>query len=164
MAAGNPTVTQNNKTATLADYDNSYDKWLVANWAPKFPAASGCYSDTDGFGNTQKIVAEFIANHSKTAASADYAAGYCYNYTPSNSVPGLEKHTWFLGSVKDVSEIRALSHTLLIPISWFVGALNTCSQYSAVYVWQILAGGRSSDSYKYSDGYAIPLADLILET
>jgi hypothetical protein len=163
VAAGNTTVTQNGKTATLADYDNSYDKWLAANWSPKFPAASGCYSDTDGFGNTQKIVANFIANHSKTAASVDYAAGYCYNFTPSDSVPGLEKGKWFLGAVKDVGEIRSLSHTLIPALAWGASLLLSSSQYSSAYAWCVDQKGYTSSIRKYTRRPCIPIADLIIE-
>ena len=164
VAAGNTQVTQNNKTATLADYDNSYDKWLAANWSPKFPAASGCYSDTDGFGYTQKIVAEFIANHSKTAASADYAAGYCYNYTPSDSCPGLEKHSWFLGTIKDMGEVRPLTHTLQTAIAWGSGYLWSCSQYSSINAWLVGYYGLVYDDKKYNGFTVVPLADLFLNT
>jgi len=164
VAAGSTTVTENGKTATLADYDNDYDKWLAENWAPKFPAASGCYSDTDGIGYTRKIVADFVANHSKTESSTDFAAGYCYNYTPSNDVPGLEKHKWFLGTIKDMGEVRPLTHTLQTAIAWGSGYLWSCSQYSASGAWRVGFNGYVFSSDKYYGLAVVPLADLILNT
>ena len=162
VAAGNTTVTQNSKTATLADYSYNYDKFLAFNYSPLFPASSGAFSDTDGMGNTRKIVADFIANHSKTDASADYAAGYCYNYTPG-AAPGLEKHAWFLGSIKDVGEVRHLTHTLVVSMSWGSGRLLSSSNISDTYVWAMLAGGYTDRSSKTSAFYSVPLADLVIE-
>ena len=163
VAAGNTTVTQNGKTATLADYNNNYDKFLAYHFSPMFPVSNGFYSDADGFGNTQKIVAEFIANHGKTQSSDDYAAGYCYNYTPGNSVPGLEKHSWFLGVMKDVGEVRPLTHTLLTPISWKYGILSTSSQATTSSNSGIIsAEGVTSYGGKHVMRYVIPLADLII--
>ena len=164
VAAGNSTVTQNGKTATLADYDYDYDKFVAFHYAPKFPAANGCYSDTDGIGYTRKIVADFIANHSKSDSSADYAAGYCYNYTPGNSVPGLEKHKWFLGTIKDMGEVRALTHTLRSALAWGSGLLWSCSQYSAYRAWSVGDGGNVDPNDKYYGLPVVPLADLILTT
>ena len=164
VAAGSATVTQNGTTVTMANYNNSYDRWVAMSYTPKFPAASGCYSDTDGFGNTQKIVAEFIANHSKTAASADYAAGYCYNYTPSDSCPGLEKHSWFLGMIKDMGEVRPLTHTLQTAIAWGSGYLWSCSQSSSYAAWSVHSYGLVYTNAKYAGLTVVPLADLFLNT
>ena len=160
--AGNATVTGNGKTVTLADYDNSYDKFLAHNYSPLWPALSGCYSDNDAIGNTRKIVAEFVANHSKTEASVDYAAGYCYNYTIN--APGLGKRQWFLGTIKDVGELRALSHTLPTPLAWGGSYLWSSSQYSADYAGDVGSRGDVSYSGKYYGFTAIPLSDLILES
>jgi hypothetical protein len=115
-------------------------------------------------GNTRKIVADFIANHSKTDGSTDYAAGYCYNYTPSNSVPGLEKHKWFLGSIKDMGEVRALTHTLRSAIAWGSGRLWSSSQCSARAAWSVYAYGVTYDNDKYFGFTVVPLSDLILTT
>ena len=161
VVAGQTTVTQNNVTATLADFDYSYDKWLAYNFAPLWPAASGCYSDTDGIGNTKKIVADFVANHGKSLTSEDYAAGYCYNY--AINAPGLGKHQWFLGVIKDAGEIRALSHTLQTAMAWGSGYLWSCSQYSAAYGWYVSPGGLIYRYSKSSVINAVPLSDLILE-
>ena len=160
-AAGNTTVTQNGKTATLADYDNSYDKWLAQNFAPLWPALSGCYSDKDGIEMTRKIVAEFVANHSKTTSSTDFAAGYCYNY--NKAAPGLGKRQWFLGTIKDVGELRAMTHTLPTPIAWGSGYLWSASQYSSNNAWRLNGGGLLYDGSKYYGFTVVPLADLILE-
>ena len=161
VVAGQSTVTQNNVTATLADFDFSYDKWLAYNFAPLWPAASGCYADNDGAGNTRKIVVNFVANHSKTEASVDYAAGYCYNY--AINAPGLGKHQWFLGVIKDVGEIRALSHTLQTAMAWRAGFLWSCSQYSAAHAWSVYQNGFVSYNGKSSGFSVVPLSDLILE-
>ena len=161
VVAGDSTVTQNGKTATLADYDYSYDKWLAYNFAPLWPAASGCYADKDGIGNTRKIVTEFVANHGKSLTSVDYAAGYCYNY--SVNAPGLGKHQWFLGVIKDVGEIRALSHTLITALAWGAGVFWSTTQNSTTYSWYVYANGRLDIFYKYYGFYVVPLADLILE-
>ena len=164
VADGNTSVTENGKTINMANYDFIFDKYMAACWAPKFPAKAGCYSDTDGMDNTRKIVADFIANHSKTDGSTDYAAGYCYNYTPSNSVPGLEKHKWFLGSIKDMGEVRALTHTLRSAIAWGSGHLWSSSQYSANYAWYVNYYGLTYGYYKYNGLTVVPLSDLILTT
>ena len=161
VVAGQTTVTQNNVTATLADFDYSYDKWLAYNFAPLWPAASGAYMDYDGIGNTIKIVTNFVANHSKSLTSVDYAAGYCYNY--SVNAPGLGKHQWYLGVIKDVGEMRALTHTLRTAIAWGAGYLWPSSQYSAAYAWYVNASGYVYANYKYSGFAVVPLSDLILE-
>lgn len=161
VVAGQTTVTQNNVTATLADFEYSYDKWLAYNFAPIWPDASGCYADKDGAGNTKKIVTEFVANHSKTEASIDYAAGYCYNY--AINAPGLGKHQWFLGVIKDAGEIRALSHTLQTAMAWGAGALWSCSQSFAAYAWGVYQFGSVYRYSKYYGIYVVPLSDLILE-
>ena len=161
VVAGQTTVTQNNVTETLADYDYSYDKWLAYNFAPLWPAYEGCYSDNDGIGNTRKIVSEFIANHGKTEASADYAAGYCYNH--SVDAPGLGKHQWFLGVLKDVAELRTLSYTLAVAISWGNGTIWSSSQAASSSAWYIEGGSRSFYTVKYRSFTVIPLADLIIE-
>lgn len=161
VVAGQSTVTQNGVTETLADYDYSYDKWLSYNFAPLWPAASGCYADKDGIGNTKKIVTDFVANHGKSLTSVDYAAGYCYNY--SVNAPGLGKHHWFLGIIKDAGEVRALTHTLVTAISWGTNYVWSSSQRSTSVAWSIYASGSTYRSYKYLTYAAIPLADLILE-
>jgi hypothetical protein len=159
--AGDATVTQNNVTATLADFDYSYDKWLAYNFAPLWPAASGCYSENDGIGNTRKIVTEFVANHGKSLSDDNYAAGYCYNY--SVNAPGLGKHHWFLGVAKDMGEVRPVSHTLQTAAAWGTGAFWSCSQHSAAYAWRTPVNGSIDYNTKYREFSAIPLADLILE-
>lgn len=162
VVAGSTTVTQNNKTVTLADYDYSYDKFLSQNYAPLWPAAEGAYSDSDGMKNTRAIVADFIANHGKTESSTDFAAGYCLNY--SVNAPGLGKGSWFLGVLKDVGELRAMTHTFVTEISWGYSHLWSSSQYSAIYAWLVLSIGLVSGYYKYNGFTAIPLSDLILES
>lgn len=161
VVAGQTTVTQNNVTATLADFDYSYDKWLAYNFAPLWPAASGCWADKDGIGNTKKIVTEFVANHGKSLTSVDYAAGYCYNYVVN--APGLGKHQWFLGVIKDVGEIRALSHTLITAMAWGQGYLWSSSRYSAAYAWYVSNPGYVIYNTKYNGFYVVPLSDLTLE-
>ena len=161
VIAGNATVTGNGKTVTMADYDNSYDKFLEYHFSPLWPALSGCYSDRNGAENTRKIVAEFVANHSKTEASVDFAAGYCYNY--SKNAPGLGKRQWFLGVIKDVGELRALSHALPTPLAWGGSYLWSSSQYSASTAWLVGGYGFVYSYSKYSGFTAIPLSDLILE-
>ena len=161
VVAGQTTVTQNGKTATLADFDYSYDNWLAYNFAPLWPAASGGYKDKDGRGNTIKIVTEFVANHGKSLTSVDYAAGYCYNY--SVNAPGLGKHQWFLGVVKDYGEIRALTHTLLTPYAWSSGYAWTSSNATPSGAWHVNYRGYISVTNKNYGFQSIPLADLILE-
>ena len=149
VAAGQATVTQNSKTATLADYDYSYDKWLAYNFAPLWPAASGIYADKDGIGNTKKIVTEFVANHGKSLTSVDYAAGYCYNY--SVNAPGLGKHQWFLGTLKDIGEAITLIHTLLVPVSWGSSLFwSSCIYNSSTAAWLMRAPGYTYYTNKYS--------------
>lgn len=161
VVAGQTTVTQNGVTETLADYNYSYDKWLAYNFAPLWPAASGCYADKDGIGNTKKIVTEFVANHGKSLTSVDYAAGYCYNY--SVNAPGLGKHAWFLGVIKDVGELRALSHTLQVAIAWGSGYFWSASNYNANNGWAVAVNGRLFGTYKYTGMESTPLSDIILE-
>lgn len=162
VVAGQSTVTQNGVTETLADYDYSYDKWLAYNFAPLWPAASGCYADTDGIGNTKKIVTEFVANHGKALTSVDYAAGYCYNY--SVNAPGLGKHHWFLGVIKDTCETRSLSHTWQTASAWGVGSLWSSSLYSDSNAWYDNPRGTCNPyGAMYVEQATIPLADLILE-
>lgn len=161
VVAGQTTVTQNGVTETLADYGYSYDKWLAYNFAPLWPAASGCYADTDGIGNTIKIVSDFVANHGKSVTSADYAAGYCYNYAVN--APGLGKHQWFLGVIKDAGEIRALTHTLITAIAWGGSDLWSGSQNNSSSAWNVRSQGYTFGGRKYNSFYAVPLADLILE-
>jgi hypothetical protein len=161
VVAGQATVTQNNVTATLSDFDYSYDKWLAYNFAPLWPAASGCYADNDGIGNTIKIVSDFVANHGKSLTSADYAAGYCYNY--SVNAPGLGKHQWYLGVTKDVGEIRSISHTLQVAISGSGGNMWTSVQWNIARSWRIGSDGTTLDGIKNSSYHSIPIADLILE-
>lgn len=158
--SGATTVTENGKTATMADYNNSYDKFLEYNFSPLFPSL-GLFSDIDAMGNTRKIVADFVANHGKTEASEDFAAGYCYNYAVS--APGLGARQWFLGSMKDVFEVRVLSYTLRIPISWAHESFVTCCQSGGSTCWTCPTQGMSYSYYKNDLYYAVPLADLILE-
>jgi len=158
--AGNATVTGNGKTVTLADYGNSFDKFLAFNYAPLWPA-TGVYSDTDGVSNTSKIVAEFVANHGKTAASADYAAGYCYNYYVN--APGLGKRQWYLGVLKDSADLCSIRHALPTALAWGVGYFWSSSQYTAARAWYIDSVGLTNFYDKSNGFYAVPLADLILE-
>ena len=162
VAAGDTTVTENGRTITLADFKNRYDIFLAWYYEPKFPVNDGVMQETDGFDNTQKIVADFIENHSKTSASVDYAAGYCYNHMPSNSVPGLEKHAWFLGTVKDVIEIRSLSYTLMSPIAWGNDYLQTSSQFNANQSWVVDPNGATYNRSKSASGTVVPIADLFI--
>ena len=162
VAAGAETVSQNGKTATLADYGYLYDKWLSHNWSPKFPAATGVYADASGHGNTRKIVADFVANHGKDADTSDYAAGYCFNYTPDGAVPGLGKHAWFLGTIDAVGELLALSHTLMHPLAWKGSRFWSSSQYNKRYGWVANANGSIGFNNKNSGAYAVPLADIII--
>jgi len=159
--AGNPTVTGNGKTVTLADFDMIFDKYLAYNFAPLYPASAGAYVESDGMSNTRKIVAEFVANHGKTENSDDYAAGYCYNYAVS--APGLGKRQWFLGVIKDVGEIIAIRHTLPTALAWGSGYFWAASQYSNSNAWVIAPLGISSSLTKDYQIGAVPLADLILE-
>lgn len=164
VIAGEQTVTERGKTATLADYDYSYDKWLAYNFAALWPSASGCFSDKDGISNTRKIVAEFVANHGKGGSSADYAAGFCYNYAVN--APGLGLHQWHLGSVPEAGEIRALSHTLITALAWNSGYIWASTQYGTPYAWYINYNGMTdwrNSKTQNVNYYAIPLADLILE-
>lgn len=162
VQAGEATVTENGKTAILADFQNNYDRFLSYNYAPLWPANSGSFADSDGFGCTSKIVSEFIANHGKTINSDDYAAGYCYNY--SINAPGLGKHNWFLGTLKDIGEVRPLTHTVLTPSAWGTGYIWSVSQITSTEAWGI--GGYGGIDYRYAKNTAMmafPLADLILE-
>ena len=161
VSAGQTTVTENGKTAILADFDYSWDKWISYNFAPLWPAASGCYADNDGIGNTVKIVTDYVANHGKLLTDDNYAAGYCYNY--SVNAPGLGKHYWLLGVIKDVGEIRPLSHTLLSPIAWGVGDFWSSSQYTRGSSWCLNNPGFINSYAKSRVFTAVPLADLILE-
>ena len=160
VTAGNSTVTQNSKTVTLADFDYDFDKYLAYNFSPKFPAASGCYADTNGISNTRNIVVDFVANHSKSSTSTDYAAGYCYNY--SVNAPGMGAHQWFLGTIKDMGEVRALTHTLLTPITWGSGYLWSSTQYSGTGAWGVNGPGRAVNPNKYNEFSVVPLVDITL--
>lgn len=164
VVAGDATVTQNDRTVTLADYDFSFDKWVSLNFSPLWPAASGAYNDYDGIGNTKKIVEAFVAEHGKTQSSTDYAAGYCYNY--AINAPGLGKHQWFLGVLKDVGEIRALTHTLLTPLAWNTVYLRSSTLYLGGDAWYVNYNGMTDwrNGPTGDTNYrVIPLADLILE-
>ena len=161
VVAGDETVTQNNKTAVLANYNYSYDNWIAINFTPLWPAASGCYSGDEGRVQTKKIVTDFVANHGKSLSSADYAAGSCYNY--SVNAPGLGKHQWFLGAIRDVGEYVALCHTLLYPFAWGVMFSWSSSQYSNAHAWAVNSNGMIYNNNKYRQLVPVPLADLILE-
>ena len=161
IVAGQATVTGSGKTVTIADYDNSFDKYFSYNWSPLWPAESGAYFDKDAIGNTIKIVTEFVTNQGKSLTSVDYAAGYCYNY--SVNAPGLGKHQWFLGVMKDAGEIRALSHTLITPFAWGGSYLWSSTLSTAARAWCVANNGRTADANKDQTFEAVPLADLILE-
>ena len=161
VAAGEATVTQNGKTATLADYDYNYDKFMATKFSPLWPAAIGGYSDTDGMKNTRAIVSDFVANHSKTEGSTDYAAGYCRNYTVN--APRLVKGSWFLGTLKDVGELNTLLHALPVPTTWGGMTQWTSSQVSDSAGWSMFVSVLTFNYAKNRTFIAVPLADLILE-
>ena len=158
---GDATVSGNGKTVTMADYGNSFDKFLAYHYAPLYPAADGVYVDTDGMANTAKIVSEFVASHGKTTASVDYAAGYCYNYT--KSAPGLGKRQWFLGTMRENADVCAIRHALPIPYAWNSGFFSSSSIYSYSSIWGLSLVGNTVNYPKNTALGALPLADLILE-
>jgi hypothetical protein len=161
VIAGNDTVTGNGKTVTLADYDFSYDKFLAYNYAPLFPDRSGAFIDTNGMADTVAIVSDFVANHGKTTSSDDYAAGYCYNY--SINAPGLGKHQWFFGTIKDISEVRLITYALPTPIAWSSEFLWSATQYSSGNAWYMSPAGATRYNSMTAGQVVIPLADIILE-
>ena len=168
IAAGyspSATITVNNKTVNLADYDFSYDKFLKEEYAPRKRPTSGTWSDTDGRGNTRKIVQEFIANHGKTEASADYAAGYCYNY--SVNAPGLGKGQWFFGTIMDMAEVDKIRHTLLTALSWTSGTLWSSTLHSDSqfrYAFYVYHNSYVLFNNKYNRTYVVPVSDLTLNS
>lgn len=159
--SGATTVTGGGKTITLANYDNNYDRFLDLNYSPLWPAVNGSFSDKDGIGHTKLIVDEFVANHGKTSGSVDYAAGYCYNYAVN--APGLGKYQWYLGVIKDIGEIAGIMHTLLIPLSWSVAYLSSCSQNALASALYIDPNSATYGYTKNTQAFSVPLADLILE-
>ena len=161
IAAGEETVTARGKTVTMADFDYSFDKFLLINWAPLWPASSGAYAESKGIINTRKIVNDAVANHGKTLSSADYAAGYCYNY--SINPPGLGRCSWFLGVISEVCDLRVISHSLLVPIAWRSGKFWSSSMYSSTAAWVIQEAGYTDYFSKHNNFTVVPLADLILE-
>lgn len=159
------TITVNGQTVTPAQFEYSYDKFIDWYYGPAFPANGGCYGvDTDGRENTRKIVTAFIDTLGKISADTDvsYAAGYCYNY--SVNAPGLGRTQWFLGTIKDMGEVRPLSHSLLSPIAWRSGYLWSSTQYSANHAWNVRNNGNVDYNHKYYGFTAVPLSDLILTT
>lgn len=171
VAAGNATVTQNSKTATLADYNYDYDKFIAQNFVAMYPAPDGLICDSDGIGNTNKIVAAFIGKTDMngnpiTANSTTYAAGYCYNYSISGC-PELSAHRWFLGTLKDLLEISVLRHTFRSPISWSASFGFWSSTFHNRGTGDGLISGLGvrgtiGQYYKYNATVnTIPLADII---
>lgn len=158
------TITVNGQTVTPAQFDYSYDKFLDWYYGPAFPAREGCYGvDTDGRENTRKIVTAYVDGGKFSAdTDASYAAGYCYNY--SVNAPGLSRTQWFLGAIKDMGEVRPLSHTLLSPIAWRGGYLWSSTQYSAGNAWYLGSDGSVDRYHKDNVFSAVPLSDLILTT
>lgn len=161
LAAGNETVTQNGKTANMSDYDYDFDRYLAANFAPLWPAAQGVYSDTDGRKNTRKIVENFVANHGKSATSADYAAGYCLNY--SINAPGLGRGNWYLGVISEYAPLIALSYMMVVPFAWGSSRIWSSSQSASNRSWDVNNNGFINQDNKINGYMVIPLAELILE-
>lgn len=166
LSAGETTVTQNGKTVTLSDYDNSYDKYLAFNWSPLRPSATGAFADISGMENTRKIVTASIGKtdsngNTITANSTSYAAGYCYNYAVN--APGLGKRSWYLGSLQDIGEVSALSYAMPTAIAWHVQSFWSSVQASAQNAWRIAVYGFTYYNPKFYGFYVVPLADLILE-
>ena len=166
LSSGQSSVTQNGKTVVLSDYKYSFDIYSELNFAPKWPASSGAYSDLDGMANTVEIANDFLGKTDKngnliTLQSETYAIGYCYNY--SINAPGLGKHSWFLGTIKDVGEICALRHTLITTLAWRSGYLWSSTRYSEGAAWYVYPYGYTYSGVNYRSYYAVPLADLILE-
>lgn len=162
--APNATITVNSKTVTPADFDYDYDKFLQYYYKPKFPVATGALADLDGRENTRKIVTAFVDTLGKISSDTDvsYAAGYCYNY--SVNAPGLGRTQWFLGVLKDVAEVRPLTHTLKTAIAWRSGYLWSSTQYSSSRFWYMNYYGTTLNTSKYAALNALPLAELILTT
>lgn len=162
VVAGASTVTENGKTANMADYDYDYDKFLNTEFCPLWPASEGVFRHNDGKSYTRLIVADFIANHGKAETSVDYAAGYCYNY--SVNAPGLRKKNWFFGSIKDVSDIGRISYTLPVPAAWGGGSIFWSSnQVYAASAWVLFTGALTFNYNKNNSFAVVPLADLIIE-
>lgn len=141
-----------------ADYGYSYDRFMNTIYQPRVPAAEGALADADGRANTRAIYDWLTTNKSASIANAS-AAGYCWNYAVSN-VPGLEAHSWFLGSIRDVGEIAAFRYVW--GGSWGSGYLWSSTQYSAYGAWRVGDGGGADTNVKYYEFAAVPLADLIL--
>lgn len=156
------TITIQSKTVVPATYNYDFDVFMRAMYHPKKWPKTGAYLDMDGRVNTRKIVTDFIANHGKTAASVDYAAGYCYNYAVA--APGLGAHQWFLGTIRDVAELCAIRHTLRTKLAWRTGYLWSSTQYSAGTAWGLNYSGHFTYAIKSANLTAVPLSDLILTT
>ena len=173
LSSADPTATitinvnGSNVTVCPFNYDYDYDKFVAWFYKPqKFPSA-GCYADRDGLQNTVKIVKAFIGKTDKngnaiTLASETYAAGYCYNH--SVSAPGLQKHQWYLPTIKEVGDYAHLTHTFLTPRAWHSYYYWSSTQYSAYVAWHLDPDGRLNDSAKYYAFTVVPLADLKLNT
>ena len=143
-------------------------EFIQKNFKGRVPAASGAFSDRSGRANTRLIWNWLNSNKSAAIANAS-AAGYCYNYCPKNNagteqttIPGLRKHEWFLGTIADVGELRAL--TQMWGLSWGSGYLWSSTQYSASYAWTVYRDGPAYYGTKYLEFTAVPLADLVLES
>lgn len=167
-ASTNGQITVNGTTVNLADYHYDYVEFIQKNFKGRVPAASGAFSDRSGRANTRLIWNWLNSNKSAAIANAS-AAGYCYNYCPKNNagteqttIPGLRKHEWFLGTIADVGELRAL--TQMWGLSWGSGYLWSSTQYSASYAWTVYRDGPAYYGTKYLEFTAVPLADLVLES
>ena len=87
-----------NRLAISLDLEAGTHEWRLSSHPKDVPGLQNCTSEnvvvdcaTDGKANTETIVAYY-------GDSADYAAGYCHNYTTE----GTKKGDWFLPSMKEL--------------------------------------------------------------
>lgn len=144
-------------TINLKDYDYSYDTFIKKNFAPKFPANKGAFTDRDGKYNTRIIYNWLKTNKSETIAN-NSAAGYCWNY--SVQAPNLGAHEWYLGTIADVADLCAIRH--IFGYNWGSGYFWSSTQYSADTCFGVLYDGLIAAIRKYYGLAVVPFADLTL--
>ena len=93
--------------------------WRLSSHPEDVPSLQNCTlenvvvdCDTDGKANTETIVAYY-------GDSADYAAGYCHNYTTE----GTKKGDWFLPSMKELMVLGDFIFPINVTLQSFVGSV-----------------------------------------